>query len=215
MHHLPPAGAPALDALLAEYALGHLPRALHALVGAHLELSPKNRGYVETLETSLAQQVIASPAPALRNREARLASIFNAAPIAPAAMPVASSDPKALKHFFGSALDDLPFRTLLPGIREYRLENEGDANAVLYRIRAGRALPQHTHEGSEITLVLRGGFTDASGHYCRGDIAITDEETDHIPIADAGEECLCFAVMDAPLRLTGPVGRLFNRFVRH
>jgi putative transcriptional regulator len=86
---------------------------------------------------------------------------------------------------------------------------------VLYRIRAGKKMPQHTHEGSEYTLVIRGAFSDVTGRYGRGDVAISDEDLDHTPIAEAGEECLCFAVMDAPLRLTGPIGRFLNRFVRH
>jgi putative transcriptional regulator len=86
---------------------------------------------------------------------------------------------------------------------------------MLYRIRAGKKMPQHTHEGSEYTLVIRGAFSDVTGRYGCGDVAISDEDIDHTPVAEAGEECLCFAVMDAPLRLTGPIGRFFNRFVQH
>jgi putative transcriptional regulator len=76
-------------------------------------------------------------------------------------------------------------------------------------------MPSHTHEGSEITLVLRGGFSDATGHYRRGDIAIADSEVDHRPRADEDEDCICFAVTDAPLRLTGPVARFVQRLLRH
>jgi putative transcriptional regulator len=37
----------------------------------------------------------------------------------------------------------------------------------------------------------------------------------HTPVADDDEDCICFAVTDAPLRLTGPVGRIVQSFFKH
>ena len=54
----------------------------------------------------------------------------------------------------------------------------------------------------------------ATGRYARGDLAIADSALDHQPVADSGEDCICFAVTDAPLRLTGPVGRIVERLFR-
>jgi putative transcriptional regulator len=65
-----------------------------------------------------------------------------------------------------------------------------------------------------MTLVLAGGFSDESGHFVRGDVAEADPSVNHQPVADPGEDCLCLAVTDAPLRLTGPFGRLLNPFLR-
>jgi putative transcriptional regulator len=65
-----------------------------------------------------------------------------------------------------------------------------------------------------LTLVLAGGFSDASGHYLKGDVAVADPSVDHRPVADAGADCLCLAVTDAPLRLTGRFGRYLNAFLR-
>jgi putative transcriptional regulator len=62
---------------------------------------------------------------------------------------------------------------------------------------------------------LKGGFTDASGHYSRGDIAIADADIDHRPRADEGDDCICFVVNDAALKLTGPVARFFNHLTGH
>ena len=75
-------------------------------------------------------------------------------------------------------------------------------------------MPKHTHAGNELTLVLAGGFTDARGSYLRGDVAVTDEHVDHQPTADWDEDCLCLAVVDAPLRLTGRMTRFLNPFLR-
>ncbi len=205
---------PSREALLAAYAAGQLPCAAHALVAAHLEISPENRVFVASLEESLAKEFsVDRPCCEIRKREARLDAIFCCDQQAHKA-PCDSDIPRALRHFLGRCVDEMPYRTVLPGIRECRIEGEGGMNAMLYRIAPGKKIPQHSHEGTEITLVLRGGFSDGTGHYVRGDIAIADEDVDHIPVADKGEECVCFAVLDAPLRLTGPVGRLLNRFMR-
>lgn len=204
-----------LSLMLAGYAAGTLPRALHALVGAHLELSPTNRGFVSRLEESLTQEAFVSESRPVRQRDARLEAIFGAEVAPPRSEMRAGVMPRPLVHLLGQPVDVLPFRTVLPGVKEFRLETNDDTRAVLYRIRAGRKLPQHSHEGAEVTLVLQGGFTDETGHYRRGDMVIADEHLDHVPVADVDEECICFAVMDAPLRLTGPIGRLVNRFVSH
>jgi putative transcriptional regulator len=202
-----------MDALLAGYASGSLPRALHALVGAHLELQPSNRAYVKSLEESLADEMLRPVARTAQNRAERLNAIFGIDDVVSA--PPATSDPRSLVHYCGMAIDSIPCKTVLPGVQEYRFEMEDGVRAVLYRIRAGKKMPQHTHEGAEVTLVIRGAFSDATGRYGRGDIAITDDDIDHSPVAEEGEDCICFAVLDAPVKLTGPVGRWFNRFIKH
>jgi putative transcriptional regulator len=201
-----------MDTLLAGYAAGALPKALHALVGAHLELSSSSRDYVSALEASLGRSFESDDMAHVEHRDARLNAIF-ALDAAPAR--ASGTVPKSLEHFFGKSFDEMTFRTVLPGVKECHIPTDDGTKAVLYRIRAGKKMPQHTHEGSEYTLVIRGAFSDVTGRYGRGDVAISDEDIDHTPIAEAGEECLCFAVMDAPLRLTGPIGRFFNRFVKH
>ena len=74
-------------------------------------------------------------------------------------------------------------------------------------------MPSHTHEGSELTLVLDGAFRDANGRYGRGDISLADEHVDHRPIAEDERACICFAVTDAPLRLTGSYRQFFSDFL--
>ncbi|HYD98947.1 MAG TPA: ChrR family anti-sigma-E factor, partial [Alphaproteobacteria bacterium] len=89
-----------------------------------------------------------------------------------------------------------------------------EAKARLLRVHAGTAMPQHTHDGEELTLVLCGAFRDETGRYARGDLAVTDSEIDHQPVAEPGEACICLAVTDAPLRLTGRFMRFLNPFVK-
>lgn len=123
--------------------------------------------------------------------------------------------PKPLIRYVGHDLHNVPWRTRLPGFKEYRIEERDGISASLLWIRAGKPMPHHTHEGTETTLVLCGGFSDYKGAWGRGDIAICDDQDDHRPVADDdGEDCVCFAVTDAPLRLTGPIGRIVQRLIR-
>ncbi|WP_029031901.1 ChrR family anti-sigma-E factor [Salinarimonas rosea] len=213
-----------LDTLLAGYARGMLSAPLHTLVATHLAIRPESRRFVSLLETASASEIERlEPAP-LADRDARLAAIFAAGeePIR-ACAPREAGDvymgddvvPYPLARFLGASLAATPWRTLLPGVKEYRVTDNEDGEATLYWIRGGRKIPSHTHEGSEYTLVLKGAFSDIHGHYRRGDIAIADMDVDHQPMADAGQDCFCFAVTDAPLKLTGPIGRIVQKIFRH
>jgi putative transcriptional regulator len=205
-----------LDALLAAYSAGALDPSLHALVASHLEMKPENRAFVAALEHLAAGEIDQIAPQPLSRREDRLAAIFSLDTDprpATRGMPGSAVLPTPLRRYLGRDLDAIRWRTKLPGVREYRIEDKGRGEASLLWVRAGRLMPSHTHEGSEITLVLKGGFSDVTGHYGRGDVAIADSDLDHKPLTDAGEDCICFAVTDAPLHLTGPIGRLLDRLL--
>jgi putative transcriptional regulator len=201
-----------LDTLLAAYSAGSLDPSLHALVASHLLLKPESRAFVSALEDLAADELAGlSPAP-LSRRDERLAAIFDLDPVrSPPRRAASSVLPGPLRHYLGRDLEAIRWRTKLPGVKEYRIEDKGRGDASLIWVRAGRRMPSHTHEGSEVTLVLQGGFSDVTGHYGRGDIAIAESDLDHKPVSDEGEDCICFAVTDAPLHLTGPLGRLVDR----
>lgn len=85
--------------------------------------------------------------------------------------------------------------------------------AALYNIRAGGHIPQHRHRGTEITVVLRGAFSDHAGVYHDGDFIVRDRDDCHAPTATLDDDCLCLAVLDHPVRFTG-LYRLLNPFLR-
>jgi putative transcriptional regulator len=210
-----------LDAILAGYAGGGLPEPARVLVASHLELSTRNRGYIRDLETLAGMELETIAPVALHDRDARLSRIFaegDADPIrGPVVRTAASQDrrlPGPLAEFLGRDVDGIRWRTVLPGVREFKVGKRDGCESTLYWIRGGKPIPSHTHEGMELTLVLEGAFSDTSGRYGRGDVCLADDEVDHRPIAEPGIDCLCFAVTDAPLRLTGPIGRLFAPFLR-
>ncbi len=85
---------------------------------------------------------------------------------------------------------------------------------ALYRISAGGRIPEHQHGGSEMTLVLQGGFSDGAGSYHPGDFVYRSAEDTHAPVALDGEDCICLAVLDAPLKFTGWQYRWMNPFLQ-
>lgn len=201
-----------LDGLLAGYAAGTLGAPLHALVSAHLMLKPDNREFVRSLEALMGQEVEMVTPVALGRRDEMLDRIFAMEAGTDRCRAPSADDlmPEPVSALVGEAYSAIRWKSVLPGIREYRVSNGQHGEASLLWIKPGKIMPSHTHGGSEVTLVLKGGFTDSTGHYRRGDIAIADSEVDHRPRADDDEDCICFAVSEAPLRLTGP----FARFVR-
>jgi len=203
-----------LDTLLAGYCAGSLEPALHALVASHLALSPVNRSFVAALEQLAASRFDEDEAAALTKGPALLESILA---LDPPLLPEEAGEPPdpvlpaPLRRYLGARFDAIRWRRLLPGVREHRIERSDRGMSSLFWIKRGRRMPSHTHEGCEVTLVLKGAFTDADGHYRRGDLAIADSELAHRPVVDGAEDCICFAVTDAPLHLTGPFGRIIDR----
>ncbi len=208
-----------MDALLASYASGSLSRPLHAVVASHLALKVDNRSFVSTMENMIAEDMVAIPVTAApRDRDIRLSAIFEKEK----AVPSISDDelgasflPAPLMDYIERPYDSLKWRTVMPGLREVTFENAPGCEASLLWIKAGRAMPSHTHPGMEATLVLKGSFADATGYYGRGDLAVVDSDIDHRPVAGADEDCICFAVSEGPVKLTGPIARLFQKLIRH
>ena len=201
-----------LETLIAHYVAGTLPRPMRVLVGAHLELKETSRAVARGMESRAGEELRSMAPEMLLDREAMLRRVLQSAPVPGPATPRRKCGilPGSLVDFAGFTADDIPWRTKLPGFREVRMPEEDGCHASFYWIREGRAIPHHTHEGSEVTLVLDGGFSDGIGHYLRGDVAAADETVDHRPVADDDGPCICFAVTTAPLKMTGSLSQLFS-----
>jgi putative transcriptional regulator len=204
-----------MDNLLASYVAGALPAPLQGLVSAHLELKDSNHGFVAGLEDLAGTAMESQDGISLTDRDARLSAIFDA----PQDEPVQvlrhhdGTIPVALSGLVPYTSDTIPWRTKMPGYKECALGVIDGCEVNLLWIRPGRKMPDHTHEGSEITLVLDGAFSDANGRYGRGDIAIANEDVDHSPVAENDRPCICLAITDAPLRLTGSYRQILSDFI--
>ena len=204
------------DSLLLEYAAGSLGEAKALLVATHLALCPACRNAVRSGEAAGAALAFANETPeTVSSPMPDVSGEVVEAPPAPSAVPAGLALPQPLRGYLGSPVAALPWSSVGLGLREYRLPEFKSTTAVrLLAIPAGRRMPRHTHEGEELTLVLQGSFSDVTGDYQRGDVATADGRIEHQPQAGSGEECLCLAVEDAPLRLTGVTGAVLTAAVR-
>ncbi|MEK9831429.1 MAG: ChrR family anti-sigma-E factor, partial [Rhodospirillaceae bacterium] len=122
--------------------------------------------------------------------------------------------PRPLRDYAGGDVDSLKWRRL--GSSAYHVPlvaKRGAPTARLLRIPSGTAVPEHGHNGLELTMVLAGSFTDDGARFARGDVETADVDVEHQPVAEAGDDCICLAVTDAPLRFRGPVARLLQPFI--
>lgn len=214
---------PAED-LLAAYAAGTLAEAPSLIVATHMALCPACRAEVRRLEAVGGLMLEDMPeAPVTDDLLSAIlaeidmgggASLAVKARPRPMAGSHAPTLPQPLRGYVGGDLDQVRWSRVIRGVEEAEVLCGSSAKVRMLRIKAGMAMPRHTHQGSELTLVLAGGFSDEMGHYGRGDFATVDGSVDHSPVADPDGDCVCLAVMDAPLRLTGPIGRLLNPFVK-
>ncbi|MBO6636590.1 MAG: cupin domain-containing protein [Roseitalea sp.] len=195
-----------LDALVSGYVAGSLPKPVHVLMDAHLELSPDNRAIISGLESAAGDALEHVTPDTLSGRDAALASIFASDDITVSAgerVKRCGTMPRALQDFIGHAVDDIPWKTKMPGFREFDMDDVDGCHVSMFWIKPGRTVPAHTHEGMELSLIIEGAFRDGRGRFGRGDISIADPSVDHRPTAETSGPCIGFAVTDAPLRLTG------------
>ena len=73
-------------------------------------------------------------------------------------------------------------------------------------------MPEHGHGGSELTLVLRGAYSDRTGTYRVGDVADLGDSIEHQPIADAKDGCICLIASDKKIRFKSVLARLVQPF---
>lgn len=209
-HHLTPA-------LTMAYSAGTLPEAFNLIVATHLTLCDTCRAEVEAFDAIGGTLVEGSDSADLS--PTCLADTLNLIRMDPSAghaepQPVESDLPQPLAAYVGGRLSDVKWRPVGMGVKQAILPTTDDATARLLYIPAGTAVPDHGHNGMEITLVLQGAFEDAGGRFARGDVEIATKDLDHTPIADISEDCICLAVTDAPLRFKGLLPRLAQQFLK-
>ena len=123
--------------------------------------------------------------------------------------------PAPLQPYIGNELTDLPWRHWLPGLSVINLPSTGDEIFIrLLRLGPGRSIPRHKHEGEEMTVVLQGAYQDQGICYTRGDFQRVEGSVDHRPRTFGEDDCICLVVTDAPIHLTGPLGRMANPFLK-
>jgi len=208
------------DDLLLGLAAGRLTAGASVVVAAHLERCSACRARLHTLQ-AVGGAVLEQCAPVLMSPgawERTLASIDAPAP-QPAAVPVAQPPAQwpAEVQWPGSlhGCTVSKWHWMGPGMRFARVQipHAPQDSLFLLRIGAGRSLPRHTHQGTELTQVLSGSFDDGRAVFAAGDFDDADGEVHHQPVVRAGAECICLAYLDAPLRFDGRIAGMIGGWV--
>lgn len=210
----------ALDILMAQYASGSLSKPASILVEAHLELKPENRRFVGELETVAGVALEQVHPIGLKAPSDSLAAILSSSPDSVFLdEDIVQSEensfqlPHSLRRLVGHNVDNIPWRTKLPGFKEFDLGEIDGCHVNMFWIRPGRTMPAHTHKGCELSIVLDGAFTDERGYFGKGDISIADASVDHRPKADSDRPCIGFAVLDDGVKLTGSWSQLVGDLI--
>ena len=89
-----------------------------------------------------------------------------------------------------------------------------DSKTFLMYVRKGMVMPEHTHRGREITMMLKGKFSDSKGSYAPGDFAVCDESDCHSPAMSDEEDCMCFVAQEGSIVPKTLLGKLLQPFAR-
>ena len=206
------------DAVLMAYSAGTLPEAFNLMVAAHLSLCDNCRAQAEGFDT-LGGEILDQDdlAPVSEHCLTNTLDLINGGEVtSKPSRPHNTSSilPRPIQDYVGGDLDSVKWKPVGMGVRQAILTTSKEATARLLLIPAGVAMPDHGHQGTEMTLVLKGAFQDEDGYFARGDVEIADSDMHHTPVADIHEDCVCLAVADAPLQFDRLIPKIAQRFLR-
>jgi putative transcriptional regulator len=200
------------DALLLAYAAGGLDAAMSLILATHLAFCARCRRLVarqEQIGGALLEDIapVAMDGGALARVMARLDE-----PAAPEThQPSNDNTPAPLRAVLGRDLSQLRWRKMGPNLGYVTLYRQGPVAMRLLRGAPGTDTGHHGHHGMEYTLVLRGGYTDATGSYGPGDFQMASAEVRHNPVADPGEDCINLSVTTGRLNFDNAVQKIVAR----
>ncbi|KAA0682028.1 transcriptional regulator [Neorhizobium sp. P12A] len=202
------------DDMLVDYSAGTLAEGWSVAVATHLALCPACRTKIDMLDSVggyFLQCEDADEEDLPESWQAIRARI--AAGEIEAVLPIKNyttadpTFPEPLRSYISKA-GGVKWRRLGLGAAQMIIPTEDSTTTVrLLKIPTGRPVPEHSHKGSEMTLVLDGNFSDEVSTFRRGDVEMADGNLMHQPRAGTDKDCICLAVTDAPLRFTSRLMR--------
>ena len=200
-------------------AAGSVTESFSLLIAAHIESCAKCRGEVtqaETLGADLLQQL-----PPVTMENSDLTQLWQAIdepvpPEQPQHHRISSNGlPGVLSPFLPGGLQAVKWRSLVPGIQHHQLMDveSGSGSVRLLRIAQGVKIPDHTHLGSELTLILQGSYADETGKFECGDLSDADSSVRHHPFVDSVQPCICLIATDERLVFSSLMNRMIQPLI--
>ena len=207
------------DELLTQYVDGQLPASLSAAIAIHAEMCTHCAERIEVKTKDRADNVFASKT-ALGEEafdvDFDIVSMLDEItlddrllePSGPAELTI---DVKDKQFKLPRALNNMEINNFsgIGKISRAKIElGEGQVHTHLLYMAPNGEVPQHTHKGFELTLLLDGTFKDDMGEYNPGDFILLDGEHKHSPVSEQG--CLCLTVVSDALHFTQGLSKLLN-----
>jgi putative transcriptional regulator len=205
-----------LDLTLAEFAAGKLDEGRALVVATHLSNCELCREAARSFERMWAVAMEDSEiAPLAADALQRVLQAV-ALERSEGASPARQVSPRPQRPKPLSAYQLGPWRRIGRRIHWRHVEVPRQAGTRVFMLRAapGTKIPAHSHIGLEWTCVLQGAFTHQLGRYGVGDFDEADEEIEHHPFVEAGEECICLVALQGHIKFKGWLGQLIQSFVR-
>ncbi|WP_019674575.1 ChrR family anti-sigma-E factor [Arsukibacterium perlucidum] len=210
--------------LLEQYVEGSLSADVALAVSAHIDLCPHcqhlSKDITNDQAAELTEQQVSSR-DAEQEWQSMLDFITSQPALSPSRAGLASTSPQVSSVTVNGRTFEIP-RALarlaekqnkwlqLGGIATAKLPTADKQHVSLLYIDKGTEVPNHTHLGLEMTLVLAGKIVDENGEYGVGDLLINSPDDTHTPRTLADEDCLCLSVLSAPLKFNKGLTRLLN-----
>ncbi|GAB3034251.1 ChrR family anti-sigma-E factor [Bowmanella dokdonensis] len=188
------------------------------IVSAHLDMCLQCRSKVTEMENSLADKMLANQVPLdpayaeMCRKIVELPAEIGGTPALHQTLELDGRQftlPRALRRY-ASQING--WSHMVGKLWQARVDLGIDGRADFIYMEKGGSVPEHTHRGSELTLVLDGEFSDGLRDYDTGDFILCDGRHTHMPHTDADEGCLVFSIVDQPLHFTSGLARLLNPF---
>ena len=201
-HHAP-------ESLLASYTSGSSTYPFALVIAAHVSMCTECRAALET-QQAIGGQLLES-----------CASTLLSADLKDRVLTLLDVDEEPASDYHRSGIYPEPvvealkgsaprWKSLGMGVRQCVLSHDSAGSVRLLHIPPGQAVPDHGHNGLELTLVLQGSFSDETGRFRLGDLEVAGDDLEHTPIAGSGEPCVCLAATEAPLRFNSFIPRLLQ-----
>ena len=225
-HHL-------TDETLLQYASGNLNEALEVVVASHLTLCPhcRQRSDVadevggqllcgaQSTSVALSASQILDQARAGSSSDPDASTAIEIPSLVATSRPdtagLTTDVPRPLARKLPADLDALPWKFMAKGIKQYNLGNERYAAGAfkLLKLEPGVKLIEHSHSGLELTLVLKGSYTDSTGQFRKGDVADHGTDVTHCPVIDDHETCIALVATESPANYTGLMGKIMQPLI--
>jgi putative transcriptional regulator len=204
------------DLTLAEYAAGKLDEGRTLVVATHLSTCARcreaARSFERTWTVAMEDSEIAALAADALQRALQAVALERSEGVSRALQDTPGPQrPTPL-----SAYRLGPWRRIGRRIHWRHVEVPQQPGTRVFMLRAapGTKIAAHYHLGLEWTCVLRGAFSHQLGRYGAGDFDEADEDIEHHPVVETGDECMCLVALQGRIKFKGWLGQALQSFVR-